>query len=288
MEEGRLMEVALDAAHAAVAVHRRHLGSVGTEAWQAKSTADFVTHVDREAEAVILERVRAAFPHHAVLAEESADADPRPDLATEDWVWIIDPLDGTTNWLHGYPMYAASVAVARRGELVAGVVVNGASGEAWSAARGAGAFLDGVPARVSTRSEMGQALIGTGFPFRTPEEIPAYLAQLGAVMPRAAGVRRAGAAALDLCHVASGWLDAFWEISLAPWDIAAGTLIIREAGGVVTRLDGSANLLGAGSVLAGSPTLHRMLADVLDGTYASGGHTTAATTPTPLQESTRT
>ncbi|MEX0892371.1 MAG: inositol monophosphatase family protein [Gemmatimonadota bacterium] len=279
MDEGRLVEVALDAARAAAEVHRRQLGRVGTDAWQTKATADFVTDVDREAEAAILARVRDAFPDHAVLAEESADDGERPDLAGADWVWIIDPLDGTTNWLHAYPMYAASIAVARRGQLVAGVVVNGATGQAWTAARGAGAYLDGAPTRVSARAALPQALIGTGFPFRTPHEIPAYLHQLGRVMAATAGVRRAGAAALDLCHVASGWLDGFWELSLAPWDIAAGTLIIREAAGVVTRLDGSPDMLGAGSVLAGNPGLHPRLGQlVAEGTSSAPGHTTGSMT----------
>jgi myo-inositol-1(or 4)-monophosphatase len=252
-----LLDTALLAAHDAAAVHRKHLGRVATADWSEKGAADFVTYVDREAEAVIIERIRATWPDHQFLAEEAATT-PGAALpaADADWLWIIDPLDGTTNFLHGYPQYAASVAVARRGELVAGAVVSGATGEAWSAARGGGALHDGRPIRVSAVRDLKIALIGTGFPFKTLDLLPKYQKQFAAILPRTAGIRRGGSAALDLCHVASGFFDGFWELYLAPWDVAAGTLIIREAGGLVTRPDGGSDVVGHGPIVAGNPYIH--------------------------------
>ena len=267
-ENRRLLEVAVEAAGEAVAVHRRRLGTVGADAWNAKGIADFVTDVDLEAERRIVERVRAAYPDHGILAEEAASSEAGDDAgrSSDGWLWIIDPLDGTTNYLHRYPMYAASVAVAREGELVAGVVAAGASDEVWTALCGEGAWRNGEPIRVSDTREMRKALIGTGFPFKVPEEIPVYLEQLGRVFGRSAGVRRAGSAAMDLCHVASGWFDGFWELSLAPWDVAAGTLIVREAGGIVTRLDGQSDVIRThGSLLAGNAAIHAALDEILIG-----------------------
>jgi myo-inositol-1(or 4)-monophosphatase len=269
-----LLETALAAARAATEVHKRHLGRVRIEDWSEKGVADFVTHVDREAEARTIAIVRDRYPDHAILAEEGAtavlDAVPgtagassgRPEDA--EWLWVVDPLDGTTNYLHRYPMYAASVAVLHRGEPVVGAVVTGATGEEWTAVRGGGAFLNGRRVLVSEVEQLDRALIGTGFPFKTPHEIPRYLTQLDVALRRTAGVRRGGSAALDLCHLATGYLDGFWELTLAPWDIAAGVLMIREAGGVVTALDGSPlDLLAGGSVLAGNPAIHEKLGDLL-------------------------
>jgi myo-inositol-1(or 4)-monophosphatase len=253
--------VALAAARAGVAVQREHLGRVAIEEWSEKGVADFVTHVDREAEVRVIERIRRSFPDHAFLAEEGTAADPAATAA--EWLWIIDPLDGTTNFLHGYPAYSASVAVARDGEVVAGAVVSGATGEAWTAIAGGGAFRDGQPIRVSQVEHLPRALIGTGFPFRALHLLPDYLDQFDAVLRRVSGIRRAGSAALDLCHVATGWLDGFWELVLAPWDVAAGTLIIREAGGIVTSVTGDADVSRGGSILAGNPAMHPALGDLI-------------------------
>ena len=266
----RLLDVALAAARDGVAVHRRHLGTVPPEEWTAKGIADFVTHVDREAEDRIVSRILDVFPDHAVLAEEASTGGHTraTGLAARDrtWLWIVDPLDGTTNFLHRYPMYAVSIAVAREGELVVGVVASGSTVDVWTAVRGEGALLNGSRIAVSRTSSLSQALIGTGFPFKVPERLPAYLDQLGRVLRRTAGVRRAGSAALDLCHVATGWFDGFWELSLAPWDVAAGTLIVREAGGVVTRLDGAADVIGGdGSLLAGNARVHEALGELVRG-----------------------
>ncbi len=288
MDYRSLMQVALDAARAAVAVHRRYLGRVAVEDWSEKGAADFVSHVDREAEAEIVARITAAFPEHAILAEEAATAPgaARLDPRNAEWLWIVDPLDGTTNFLHAYPVFSASIAVAQRGQLLAGAVVHGATGETWTATRGGGAFRDGQPVHVSSVDTLRLALVGTGFPYRYIETIPAYLRQLDAVMRSVAAVRRPGSAALDLCHVASGHYDAFWEQRLAPWDVAAGTLIVREAGGIVTDLAGDPTAVLAGaSILAGNPLIHAELQEVLARSETPGAptgyasHTPAADIP---------
>lgn len=257
-----LAEIALTAARAAVAVHREHLGKVDPSGWAEKGAADFVTFVDREAEEEIVAILRDRVPHHTILAEEGTGAD---GPSHDDWTWVIDPLDGTTNYLHRYPMYAASVAVLHRGEPVAGAVVSGATGEEWSAYRGGGATLNGEPIRASTVERLDHALIGTGFPFKSRDRLPLYLRQFDAVLRHTSGIRRAGSAALDLCHLATGYFDGFWELVLAPWDIAAGTLIAREAGAVVTALDGPLDILAGGAVLAGNPVIHAALGELLAG-----------------------
>jgi myo-inositol-1(or 4)-monophosphatase len=274
MSSERILATARAAAAAAEAVHRRHLGSFGAEAWGEKGFADYVTHVDREAEATVVAQIRAEHPGHEVLAEEASagsGASASEVASRAEWLWVIDPLDGTTNYLHAYPMYAVSIAVLHRGEPVAGVVRNTASGEEWYATRGGGAFWNGQSVRVSGISQLRQALVGTGFPYRVPDSIPAYLEQFGALLRSGAGVRRAGAAAVDLCHVASGRFDGFWELHLAPWDVAAGVLMIREAGGMVTRLDGSEDVIGAGSLLAGNPPIHAALGAALRAVGAREG-----------------
>jgi myo-inositol-1(or 4)-monophosphatase len=264
LESSTVLSVARQAARAAVAVHRQNLGAVAVDAWTEKGSADFVTHVDREAERRAVECIRAAFPDHAILAEEEATAATAPARASaSDWLWIIDPLDGTTNFLHRYPMYAASVAAVHRGEPVAAAVISGATGEEWTAVRGGGAYRDGERITVSSITRMPHALIGTGFPFKTLERLAEYTTQFSAVLRATAGIRRGGAAALDLCYVAQGMFDGFWELSLAAWDIAGGTLMVREAGGIVTRLDGDTNVLGPGSILAGNPAIHAALGQLL-------------------------
>jgi myo-inositol-1(or 4)-monophosphatase len=250
-------------------VHRAYLGRVPVEDWSEKGIADFVTHVDREAEACIVARIRTRFPDHTLLAEEAeSERDggsgvPLTELGHHEWTWIIDPLDGTTNYLHRYPMYAVSIGVAFRGELRAAVVVNSVTGEEWVAAKDGGARLNGVPVRVSGIDRLARALIGTGIPFRALDVMPLYTRQLERVVRNSSGVRRAGSAALDLCHVATGYFDGFWELGLAPWDVAAGALIVREAGGIVTRIDGDAHVLGHGSILAGNPAVHAALGELL-------------------------
>ncbi|MBI4408225.1 MAG: inositol monophosphatase [Gemmatimonadetes bacterium] len=270
-ETTELVRVAVEAGRAAAAVHRRHLGQVRVADWSEKGVSDFVTHVDREAEERIVELVRRRYPGHAFLAEEAAAAAvtaAAPGAAPPEWLWIVDPLDGTTNYLHGYPMYAASVAVLHTGELVAGAVVAAATGEEWTAARGGGAFKNGERIRCSNIEHLRLALIGTGFPFKALERLPEYLRQFDVVLRHTAGIRRAGSAALDLCHLATGYFDGFWELVLSPWDVAAGTLIAREAGAIVTRPDGDpAVVTGVGAVLGGNPAIYGALAELLAGSW---------------------
>jgi myo-inositol-1(or 4)-monophosphatase len=230
-EDRELLEAARVAADRAGRVHRERAGGAGSLTWEEKGKSDFVTEVDREAERAIVETLRGRFPDHEILAEEAATDGATPDRpiggpATAPIRWVIDPLDGTTNWLHGYPEYAVSIAAVDSGGLRLGVVLNSATGERFEAVRGGGARSgigagsDGAPIRVSEVSELRLALVGTGFPFKNTRVIE----------------RRAGSAALDLCNVACGRFDAFWELALMPWDFAAGILIIREAGGSVERL----------------------------------------------------
>lgn len=261
--EAGLLEVAVAAARRASEVHRQHLGRVTVEEWSEKGVADFVTHVDREAEAEIVAMIRARFPDHAFLAEEGTGAVAEAGEGS-DWVWIIDPLDGTTNFLHRYPMYAVSIAAVYRGEPVVGVVRATATDEEWSAVRDGGATLDGEPIRASSILHLKQALIGTGFPFKALDLMPEYLRQFDQVLRSTSGVRRAGSAALDLCHLATGYFDGFWELLLSPWDVAAGTLIARESGAIVTDLSGGADVLRPGPVLAGNPHIHPQLRALLE------------------------
>lgn len=266
MDLNELLSVAEAAARDAVAVHRKHLGTVRVEDWSEKGVSDFVTHVDREAEDVIVTRIARAFPSHDVLAEEAASDAGGVGSAARDaeWLWIVDPLDGTTNFLHGYPSYSASVAVAHRGQIVAGAVAHGSTGEVWTAARGGGAFRNGRPVHVSAVAQLRLSLIGTGFPFKRLDLLPRYLLQFEAILRSSSGIRRAGSAALDLCHLASGYFDGFWELVLAPWDVAAGSLLVREAGGVITNLAGEPlGFLEGGPLVAGNPAIHEQLRHIL-------------------------
>jgi myo-inositol-1(or 4)-monophosphatase len=227
-------------------------------AWTAKGRNDFVTDVDRRAEAILAEFLLAAEPGSRVVGEELT-----PAMIRDGLVWIVDPLDGTTNFLHGYPACAVSVAAAVDGTLEAGVVLRLEPDWCFRAARGQGAWLGEVRLTVSAITDPAHALIGTGFPFKHPERLPAYLRQFARIMPATSGIRRAGSAALDLADVAAGRFDGFWELQLAPWDVAAGTLLVREAGGVVTDLAGTPRGLDHGSVVAGNRDIHGWLQGAL-------------------------
>lgn len=204
-----------------------------------KARADYVSQTDLDAQAAALAIIEVRHPDHVVLAEES-DEPVAEQLARWDGrpMWIVDPLDGTANFLHGHPQYCASVAVAVDGRPVAGAVTSGSTGERWWGATGGGAFKNGRRIRVSTERPLIEAMVGTGFPFKALELMPGYLGQLDRVLRSASGVRRAGSAALDLCYLAQGSLDAFWEEILMPWDFAAGVVLVQEAGGVITGADG--------------------------------------------------
>jgi myo-inositol-1(or 4)-monophosphatase len=227
--------------------------------WTLKGRNDFVTDVDRHAEALITRDLLAAYPDSRVLGEEFT-----AELADESGlVWIVDPLDGTTNYLHGYPWWAVSIGAAVDGELVAGCVFNVPQHRRYSAWLGGGAWCGPNRLQVSSIIEPEQALIGTGFPFKTTDEIPRYLDQCARIFPATSGVRRAGSAALDFVSVATGELDAYWELTLAPWDKAAGIVLVREAGGVATGLEGRPARATHGGVVAGNPAMQEWLMEIL-------------------------
>lgn len=254
-----LVDVAATAA-ARAAAYLRSTRPPAAGAWAEKAQHDFVTHVDRQAEELLGETLRGLEPGSTVLGEELT-----PDAARSGRiVWIVDPLDGTTNFLHGYPQYAVSIGALVDGELAVGVVHDVPRDLVYRGARGEGASCGEAPLHVSAITDARLALIGTGFPYKHPGELDRYLRQLGAVLRESGGVRRAGSASLDLADVAAGRLDAFWELSLAPWDVAAGVVLVREAGGVVTTLDGDSDVLHHGSVVAGNAAMHRWLAELLD------------------------
>lgn len=235
-----LVSTALAAADAAADVHRRDQGRIVVEGATEKGRADWVSKTDLDAQEAALAVIRARHPDHLVLAEEDDDSVAERVAAWDGSpMWVVDPLDGTANFLHGHPQHAASVAVAIDGRPVAGAVVAAATGERWWAARGEGAFRGGLPIHVSPPRALRDALVGTGFPFKMLDRLPEYLGQMDRVLRSSAGIRRAGAAALDLCYLAQGSLDAFWELFLHPWDFAAGWLMVEEAGGVMAREDGA-------------------------------------------------
>ncbi len=240
----------------------RDFGEVEQLQVSRKGPGDFVSVADRKAERIVRTELEKARPGFGFLMEESGA---RGDPAKED-VWIVDPLDGTTNFLHGLPHFCVSVALARKGELVAGVVYDPIKDEVFWAEKGVGAFMNNRRLRVSARQRLDDAVLATGIPFRLHEGSDTgakFLSQLEAIMGRVAGVRRFGAAALDLAYVAAGRYEGFWENALKPWDVAAGIVLVREAGGFVSRIDGRAYELGAGDILATNDSLHRTLSAVL-------------------------
>ena len=252
-----LLNIAIGAARRAGDVIVRSLDRVGTLVVSEKGRNDFVSEVDRAAEQVLIAAIRKAYPSHGFLAEESGA------LAGDDYTWVIDPLDGTTNFLHGFPQFAVSVACRHRGRAEVAVVFDPTRGELFTAERGAGTQLDGRRLRVSQRTGLEGALVGTGFPYRENRKwLGPYLAMLEQVMNATAGVRRPGAASLDLAYVAAGRLDAFWEVGLSPWDTAAGNLLITEAGGRIGNLAGGEYRDG-GNLLAGSPRVFAALAELI-------------------------
>lgn len=251
-----LRDAVLDACLAAAREGAEHVRSrsrdLATIDWQEKSRADFVSEVDVGAESRIAEILHARFPEARILGEELTPTATRSDGLT----FIVDPLDGTTNFLHGYPEYAVSIGALQGDALLAGVVLEIPQNVTYAASAGGGAFRDGERLSVSSISDPGRALIGTGFPFKHPEHVAPYLPQIARIVAATAGVRRAGSAALDLAHVACGHFDAFWELMLAPWDIAAGILLVREAGGRVTDLDGAEATPSHTPLLASNSVLH--------------------------------
>jgi myo-inositol-1(or 4)-monophosphatase len=253
-----LVDVAVTAA-AQAATLLRGAPRLAPGAWTEKSRHDFVSDADRGAEALITAVLRERVPESNVVGEELSPTMP----PSGELIWIVDPLDGTTNFLHGYPQYAVSIGCLVGGELAVGVIHDVTRDVVYRAARGHGAWQGDRRLAVSEVTAARYALIGTGFPFKRLDVLERYLRQFTAVTRASSGLRRAGSAALDLVDVAAGRLDGFWELSLAPWDVAAGVVLIREAGGVVTTLEGRSDVLGGGSIVAGNPDLHVWLLDVL-------------------------
>jgi myo-inositol-1(or 4)-monophosphatase len=248
-----LLETARQAARAGAVVLRARWGKGITV--EHKSAFDFVTDADRASEAAILDALRVGRPGDAILSEEQAR-----DTASLDTgpgvLWVVDPLDGTTNFIHGFPHVAVSIAALDGGRPVAGVILDVIRGEEFCAARGRGATLDGRPIRVSSADDPAKALLLTGFPFRHKERMEAYLGLFAELHDATAAIRRAGSAALDLAYVACGRAEGFWEAGLGPWDVAAGVLIVEEAGGTVSDFDGGTAAIRRGDVVAATPCLH--------------------------------
>ncbi|MBI5410039.1 MAG: inositol monophosphatase [Nitrospirae bacterium] len=227
-----------------------------------KQASDFVTSVDRESEQIIINIIKAKFPHHHFLAEESLK-----ETAAE-YRWIIDPLDGTTNYIHGYPAFSLSIALEHKGEIILGLIYDPLRDDLFTAEKGSGAFLNGRPIKVSSVSDMADSLIATGFPFRKRDLIDPYLKLFKNVFNRVSDIRRAGSAALDLAYVASGKCDGFFELSLGPWDMAAGSLIVKEAGGIVTDFSGGSDYLSSGNIVVAAPAVHGEILKEVKGIFA--------------------
>jgi myo-inositol-1(or 4)-monophosphatase len=255
MPRSALLNVMVQAAMKAGRSLSRDFGEVQNLQVSMKGPADYVSQADRKAEEIVFSELSKARPAYSFLMEE------RGVVAGEDdqHRWIVDPLDGTTNFLHGLPMFSVSIALERQGQIVAGVIYNPAMDELYTAERGGGAFMNDRRLRVAARSKLADAVIGTGIPHLGRGSHGNYLIELRHAMGEVAGIRRLGSAALDLAYVAAGRLDGFWEHALSPWDIAAGILMIREAGGFVTDFDGGSAMFDSGSVVAGNEAIHRAL-----------------------------
>lgn len=251
------LSTAVDAARAAGDVIRAGAMNRTSLNIERKTVNDFVSVIDKQAERVIIDILAAKFPDHAFKAEESGDA------GSSRYTWVIDPLDGTTNFLHGIPYYCVSIALLIDDTVVVGVVFDPTSGRLFTATRGHGAFLDGIRIHVSGRPGLDEAVLGTGLPFKDWHYLDDYLASLRVIMQRCAGIRRPGAVALDLAYVSAGWTDGHWEKGLNAWDVGAGSLLVQEAGGLVSTFTGSRAFLSSGQIVVGTPGVHAALVDVL-------------------------
>ena len=255
-----MLNVAVKAARAAGALINRAALDVEAVRVSLKQTNDFVTEVDQAAESAIIEMLLTAYPDHGILAEESGS---EHGAADSEFVWIIDPLDGTTNFIHGFPFYCVSIALAVRGKVEQAVVYDPSRNDIYSASKGRGAYVNDRRLRVGKRTRLQECLISTGFPYRPGDKLKPYLAMLGEVMSQCVGVRRPGAAALDLAYVAAGMTDGFFETGLKPWDVAAGSLLVTEAGGLIGNLSGDADFLHHGECLAANPRIYGQLVATL-------------------------
>ncbi len=257
-----LVNIAVAAARSAGNFIMRHHDRTDALKVDRKGRNDFVSEVDRGAENEIVRQIHKAYPDHAILAEEGGESGGKSDVT-----WIIDPLDGTTNFLHGFPHFAVSIGVQVKGKLEHGVIYAPCTQDLYIASRGVGATLNNRKMRVAKTKDLDQALIGTGVPIRA-QNLDAYIPMLRRVVASTAGVRRAGSAALDLAYVAAGRMDAFWELNLKPWDIAAGLLLVEEAGGLISEIYGGDDVLKTGNVLAATPKLHPVMLEMLKSAQA--------------------
>jgi len=255
-----MLNVAIKAARAAGAIINRAALDVESVRVSQKQVNDFVTEVDHASEETIIETLLTAYPGHAIWGEETGRTRGAQD---SDHVWIIDPLDGTTNFIHGFPVYCVSIALAVKGKVEQAVIYDPSRNDLFTATKGRGAYMNERRIRVSKRTQLSQCLISTGFPFRQGDNFPAYLAMMSDVMQRTAGLRRPGAAALDLAYVAAGFTDGFFETGLSPWDVAAGSLLVTEAGGLVGNFTGESDFLEQKECLAGAPRIYGQLVPLL-------------------------
>ena len=286
-----MLNIAVKAARAAGAIINRAALDLEVIKVGSKGPNDFVSEVDRKAEEVIIQTLLEAYPGHGILAEESGR---EHGARHSDYVWIIDPLDGTTNFLHGFPVYAVSIGLAFRGQVQQAVVYDPTRNDLFFASKGRGAFLNDRRLRVSKRTRISDALIGTGFPFRKGDNFKRYVKMFEEVMQSCAGLRRPGAAALDLCYVAAGFYDGFFETGLNPWDVAAGSLMITEAGGLIGNFTGESDYLYQREVVAGNPKVYGQLVQILSpytrviaNDPAADGVAVAADTAAPAADATQ-
>jgi myo-inositol-1(or 4)-monophosphatase len=255
-----MLNIAIKAARAAGALINRKALDLELLTIGRKGPNDYVSEVDRAAEDIIIQTLLEAYPGHGILAEESGR---EHGAKNSEYVWIIDPLDGTTNFLHGLPIYCVSIALAHRGQVQQAVVYDPNRNDLFFASKGRGAFLNDRRLRVSKRLRLADSLVGTGFPFRKGDNFKRYVKMFEEVMQSCAGLRRPGAAALDLCYVAAGYYDGFFETGLNPWDVAAGSLMITEAGGLIGNFTGESDFLYQREVVAGNPKVYGQLVQIL-------------------------
>ena len=252
-----MLSIAVKAARRAGSLINRATQDLDLITVERKGVSDYVSEVDRMAERAIVETLLEAYPDHAILAEEGGAQ------GQSDYLWIIDPLDGTTNFLHGFPQFAVSIGLQIKGVLNLAVIYDPTRNELFTATRGNGAHLNDRRLRVSKQTRLQESLIGTGFPYRDFTYLDDYLKMFRELLPKTAGLRRPGCASLDLAYVAAGRYDGFWEAGLKPWDIAAGVLLIQEAGGLVTDFDGGENYMATGNVVGGNPKVFSQLLQVI-------------------------
>lgn len=251
-----LLNIAINAALAASNTIIRAIDRLDKLTVTEKQPNDYVTETDQQAERDIIAVIRKAYPKHSILGEESGEITGEED----EYVWIIDPIDGTRNFIHGFPHFAVSIAISHKGKMEHGVIYDPLRQEMFTASRGKGARLNDRRIRVSVHKKLEECLLGTGFPYRhSPDQVTAYVNSLKSLIPHCGDIRRAGAATLDLAYVACGRLDGFWEAGLKPWDIAAGALIVREAGGLTCDFEGGETFMESGNIVAATPKILKLL-----------------------------